>query len=146
MPLRVFCKGVLYYYYMDAKKTILLVEDEDTMLFALTGALEQAGFSVLTATDGAQGLALALEKHPDLILTDLKMPKMGGLEMIHELRQDDWGKHVEIVILTNISDVNALDAAMKEGTFFYMNKSDSSMADVIDMVRSRLGSGHRDPA
>ncbi len=131
---------------MPGKKTVLLVEDEDTMLFALSGALEQAGFGVLTATDGEQGLKLALEKHPDLVLTDLKMPKMGGLEMIHELRQDDWGKHAEILILTNVSDVNALDAAMKEGSFFYMSKSDSSMADVIDMVRSRLGSGHLDPA
>lgn len=131
---------------MADKKTVLLVEDEDTMLFALSGALEQAGFAVFSATDGEQGLTLAREKHPDLILTDLKMPRMGGLEMIQELRKDDWGKHVEILILTNVSDVNALDTAMKEGAFFYMSKSDSSMADVVDMVRSRLGSGHLDPA
>lgn len=123
----------------DTKHTILLVEDEEVMRLTLAGALQQAGFEVLTAADGEEGLKLALEKHPALVLTDLKMPKMGGLQMLEELRKDEWGKGVEVIILTNISDAEALEIAMQEGAFFYMVKGDSSMADVVAKVKSRIG-------
>ena len=130
---------VLYTLPMDTKNhSVLLVEDEEPMRIALSGALEQAGYTVYTGSNGEEGLKAAVEKHPDLILTDLKMPKMGGLEMIRELRKDEWGKNAEVIILTNISDVTALEAAMSEGAFFYMVKSDSSMADVLEKVKSRL--------
>ena len=124
----------------DVKHSVLLVEDEEPMRLALSGALQQAGYIVYTGNDGEEGLKLALEKHPDIILTDLKMPKMGGLDMIRQLRNDDWGKKAEVIILTNISDVNALESAMSEGAFFYMVKSDSSMADVLEKVKARLAS------
>ena len=124
---------------MDTQKhSVLLVEDEEPMRVALSGALTQAGYTVFTGADGLEGLKAAKDNHPDLILTDLKMPNMGGLEMIRELRKDDWGKTAEVIILTNISDVTALEAAMSEGAFFYMVKSDSSMADVLEKVKSRL--------
>jgi CheY-like chemotaxis protein len=118
--------------------TILLVEDEEIMRVTLQGALEEAGLKVLCAADGEEGLKMALEHHPALVLTDLQMPKMGGLEMIRTIRQDAWGAGVEIIILTNISDAAALETAMQEGAFFYMVKSDSSMADVVAKVKSRL--------
>jgi CheY-like chemotaxis protein len=101
------------------KKTILLVEDEDVMRITLAGALETAGYEVLQAPDGEAGLALAQEKHPALILTDLKMPKMGGLQMIQALRTDAWGKDVEIIILTNVSDAEALDRDAGECVFLH---------------------------
>ncbi|MEN9560994.1 MAG: hypothetical protein RIQ56_267, partial [Candidatus Parcubacteria bacterium] len=94
----------------EQKHVVLLVEDEEPMRLALAGALEQAGFEVLQGANGEEGLLLATTKHPEVILTDLKMPKMGGLEMIRELRKDEWGKGAEVIILTNISDVTALDA------------------------------------
>lgn len=124
---------------MTDQRTVLLVEDEDVMRMTLSAALEGAGYAVVAASNGEEGLKLALEKHPDLILTDLKMPKMGGLEMIRSVRQDAWGKGAEVIILTNISDAAALEAAMTEGAFFYMVKSDSSMADVVAKVKSRIG-------
>lgn len=124
---------------MTDQRTVLLVEDEDVMRMTLASALEGAGYAVISASNGEEGLKLALEKHPALILTDLQMPKMGGLEMIRSVRQDEWGKGAEVIILTNISDASALEAAMTEGAFFYMVKSDSSMADVVAKVKSRIG-------
>lgn len=120
------------------KYVVLLLEDEEPMRLALSGTLQQAGYEVLTGGDGEEGLKIAFAKHPDIILTDLKMPKMGGLEMLRELRKDEWGKTAEVIILTNISDVQSLEAAMTEGAFFYMVKSDSSMADVLAKVKLRL--------
>ncbi len=123
---------------MNEKKTILLVEDEAPAALALQGALTHHGYDVLVAEDGEKGLAVAKEKHPDLILTDLKMPKMGGMEMIAELRKDEWGKDVEVIILTNMSEVEMLEKAMENKAFFYIIKGDSSMADIVSKVELRL--------
>ena len=120
------------------KHTVLIVEDEATMANTMSDALTNEGFETFIAVDGEQGLKMALEKHPDLILTDLNMPNMDGLAMIHGIRKDDWGKDVEIISLTNVSDVAALETAMSEGTFYYMVKSDVSLADIVTKVKSRL--------
>ncbi len=126
----------------EVKHTVLLVEDEAAAALALGNALIQEGYNVLTAKDGEEGLALALGKHPDLILADLMLPKMSGMDMIKHIREDQvWGKGVEIIILTNVIDVKMLEQAMNQGSYFYIVKGNSSMANVIAKVNSRL-KGH----
>lgn len=120
--------------------TVLLVEDEAPAAQALSSELKKEGFDVLLAADGEQGLSIALEKHPDVILADLKLPKMMGMDMIREIRKDEWGKKAEIIILTNMSDVAMVEEAMSHDTFFYIVKGDTSMADVVAKVRSRIKS------
>ncbi len=125
---------------MDTKHTVLLVEDEAPAALALSQVLKDEGFEVMTAGDGEEGLNIALEKHPDVILADLKMPKMGGLAMIHKLREDAWGKSAKVVILTNASDVESIEQAMTEGAFQYLTKGDSSMDAIVEKVRWMLNS------
>lgn len=122
----------------ETKRTILLVEDEAPAALVLGNALEQAGYAVKKAGDGEEGLKMALSDHPDMILADLKMPKMGGMDMIKEIRKDAWGKKAEIIILTNVSDVNMLEEAMTHDTFFYIVKGDTSISDVIATIKTRL--------
>lgn len=124
---------------MDEKKKILIVEDETPLALALGNTLEQEGFEVLKATDGDMGLRMSLETHPDIILADLKLPKMSGIEMITALRADEWGKKAKVVILTNTSNPATLEEAMRVGAFYYFVKSDSSMADIVTAIRSQLG-------
>jgi CheY-like chemotaxis protein len=118
--------------------TILVVEDEAPTALALCDKLEHEGYTVLKAVSGKAGLDTALEKHPDLILADLKMPEMDGMEMIRRLRTDSWGKNAKVIILTNISDVAKIEEAMVHGAFFYMVKGDSSMSDILEKVHSQL--------
>lgn len=122
----------------DRIHTVLLVEDEVSVSNVLGGALEREGFRVLTAGNGEEGLRLALLDHPDVILADLVLPRMGGMEMIRAIRKDAWGAKAEIIILTNVSDVQTLQEAMSQDTFFYMVKGDSSMEDIVNKVRSRI--------
>ena len=122
----------------ETKHTILLVEDEADAALALGNALEHAGYAVTKAADGEQGLKLALSDHPDLILADLKMPKMNGMDMIKEIRKDEWGKKAEIIILTNVTDVGMLEEALSHDTFFYIVKSETSINDVIATIQARL--------
>lgn len=124
---------------MNETPTILVVEDEAPTALALCDTLKKEGFLVLQSGNGKEGLAVALEKHPDLILTDLHMPEMDGMEMIRQLRTDSWGKDAKIIILTNLSDVSKIEEAMVHGTFFYMVKGDSSLSEIVQKVRSQLG-------
>lgn len=119
--------------------TVLVVEDEAPTALALCDKLELEGFQVYKADNGRAGLELALAKHPDIILADLKLPEMDGMEMIRQLRTDAWGKDAKVIILTNISDVSKVEEAMVQGTFFYMVKGDSSMSDVVAKVKTQLG-------
>jgi DNA-binding response OmpR family regulator len=122
----------------EAKHTVLLVEDEASASLVLEKALLDEGLDVLTASDGAEGLKLALSHHPDLILADLLMPHMGGMEMIREIRKDAWGANVAIIILTNVSDVNLLEEAIDQETFYYIMKGDTSLSEIVAKVKSQL--------
>ncbi len=119
-------------------QTILLVEDEATAALVLGEALEKEGYAVIKASDGQEGLQLALDKHPDLILADLMLPKMNGMEMIREIRKDAWGRNVGIIILTNVSDVGTLEEAMNQETYYYIMKGDTTMAEVVAKVKSHM--------
>lgn len=119
-------------------KTILVIEDEKPILAALTAKLSHEGFSVLEATDGEMGLSAALEKHPDLILLDIVMPKMDGMTMLSKLRQDDWGKSVPILVLTNLSDEARINQSISNNVFDYLIKTDWKLEDVVSKVRETL--------
>lgn len=122
----------------DQKKTILIVEDEAAVSLALTDAFTHEGYTIFSAANGNAGLEKALAEHPDVIVTDLKMPELGGLEMLDALRKDSWGKSAKVIILSNASDLESLQTAMEHGAFHYMVKSDSSMADIIETVKKQL--------
>lgn len=120
-------------------QTILVVEDELPLLKALTETLTRAGFTVLEAHDGAEGLEVALREHPHLVLLDLVMPVMDGMTMLRTLRKDPWGKDVPVIILTNLSDAAEASEALQHRAFDFLVKSDWKLADVVRKVRERLG-------
>jgi DNA-binding response OmpR family regulator len=123
-------------------KKILIVEDEYALLSALAENFIREGFEVIKAKDGEEGLASALEMKPDLILLDILMPKMDGFTVLKKLRQDEWGKHVPVIILTNLSSPanisESLESTTTEGFQEYLIKSDWKMKDVIEKVREKL--------
>jgi CheY-like chemotaxis protein len=73
---------------------ILLVEDETVISLVTSVSLEDAGYHVSVATDGVQGLEMALQVKPDLIITDYMMPRMSGLEMIKALREKGFDGYI----------------------------------------------------
>jgi len=119
-------------------KKILIVEDDTILLSTLADNLTQAGFEVIRALDGEEGLAFALEKKPDLILLDILLPKMDGITLLKKLRQDAWGKSVSVIILTNLSSPKDIAEAV-EWAEDYLIKSDWKIEDVIARVREKLG-------
>lgn len=120
-------------------KTILIVEDETPLRSALQEKFTREGFSVLEARDGEEGLNAALEKHPDIILLDIIMPKMDGLTVLKKLQEDSSGKDIPVILLTNLSDDQKVAEAIKEGVYEYLVKSDWKLADLVKEVKEKLG-------
>jgi len=122
------------------KKTILVVEDEDTFLRPLSAKLAGEGFAVLAAHDGVEGLTLAREQKPDMILLDLKMPRMDGMAMLRKLRESEFGKTVPVLILTVLSindDTRIRDVAELAPTY-YVEKGEASLTEVVEKIREVL--------
>jgi len=122
------------------KKIILIVEDEPPILSILSDKLTQNGFEVIQATNGLDGLNLALQKHPDLVLVDILMPKIDGMTMLQKLRADAWGKTVPAIILTNVNPDNnqTLEDINKTQPAYYFVKSDIKLDEVVERVREIL--------
>lgn len=124
------------------KKTILIVEDELAYQQLLKDRLIKEGFNVLQAHNGEDGLAMALDKHPDLMLLDVVMPKLNGMELLRRLREDEkWGKSVPVFILTNLSsdDEQRINDVTELLPTYYLEKTKASLADIIEKIKDRLG-------
>ena len=111
------------------------------MLKTLVDNLAAAGFGhIFQARDGEEGMAFALLEKPDLILLDIVMPKMDGMTMLKNLRQDVFGKDFKVILLTNLT---ANDSIMRDVTThepaYYLVKTDYSIEDVIQKVKTALG-------
>ena len=124
---------------MDNKK-ILIIEDKEAMQKAISEAFVNQEFTTLTANDGEEGLAVSLREHPDLILLDILMPKMDGMIMLQKLRQDEWGKGVPVIILTNVSpNANSvINAVLENNPAYYLVKSDVKLEGIVEKVKDVL--------
>jgi DNA-binding response OmpR family regulator len=122
-----------------AKKKVLIVDDERDLREALGAMVEAEGFEVLSAKDGAEGLETALKEKPDLILLDIVMPKMDGFEVLDKLREDEWGKKVQVIFLTVLEDMESVSRAIAQGGHEYLVKTDWALEEVAKKIREKLG-------
>lgn len=86
-------------------KTILLVDDETMILRVMRTALEKAGYRVMTASDGVEALETIREHHPDILVTDIEMPRMNGQELCEEIRRSIPDREFPIFISTSLTAV-----------------------------------------
>ncbi len=102
------------------KPVILVVDDEDTIRFCLQEALEVEGYKVYTEENGENSLKLIKKVIPDLIVLDLKMPGMNGLDLLREIKSHD--QNILVILLTGHATVDTAVNAMKAGAFDYLQK------------------------
>lgn len=125
---------------MAKNKIVLIVEDEEALSDVLSDMLQKDNFSVLTAENGEVGVEQALKKHPDLILLDLLMPVMGGMDALKKIRKDSWGARVPVIILTNLNatDQNLVQDMILERPEYYLIKSDWKISDLVKKIKEVL--------
>lgn len=122
------------------KKLILIIEDEESMNQALSDMFVNSGYAVDRAKTGGEGLALALKDHPDLIILDILMPGMDGMTTINQLRQDEWGKSVPVIFLTNVDPESnqMLKSIMESKPAYFLIKSNVSLDNVVEKATELL--------
>jgi DNA-binding response OmpR family regulator len=119
-------------------KKILIAEDDILLAKTLATSLKEEGYEVFLAHDGLDGLAMAKEHEPDLILCDINMPKMDGISMLKKIRSKDWGKKLKIIMLTNLSDEDKILEALKNSVFTYLVKSDWELEKIIEKIKEEI--------
>ena len=117
---------------------ILVIEDERMVRDALVRKLQVSGFEVIEAGDGQDGLDKAHSEKPDVVLLDLILPLVDGLTVLDKIRNEDWGKDMPVIILSNLSDVNTVEESRKKKVFDYLVKTDWTLDDVISKIREVL--------
>ncbi len=120
-------------------KKILIVEDEIPLLKALSERFIREGFSTLEAKNGLEGLSMAQQQHPDLILLDIIMPGMDGMEMLEKLKLNPESKNIPVILLTNIGDTSKILTAIEAGAESYLIKANVKLEDVVKVVKEKLG-------
>jgi CheY-like chemotaxis protein len=108
--------------------TILLIEDGKFQRIANGRALVKAGYDVIHADDGEEGLLAAREKSPDLILLDMMLPKVSGLDVLQTLKGDGLVKHIPVIVLSGLAQANEAKL-LKEGEAAFLVKSAESFED-----------------
>ena len=121
---------------------ILIIEDEKFISKAYQLGLAHEGFKTVAAYNGQEGLVMAKKEKPDLILLDIIMPVMDGLTMLKELRGQEWGKDMKVLVLTNSNDqaknaesahLNAIDFLLKsEWSIEFLTKKIKEILKISD--------------
>ncbi len=116
---------------------ILIIEDEINTAMPVKEALELCGYSADIARDGEAGLELFREKEYDLVLLDLKMPKMTGEEVLKKIREKD--PYVYVIVYTNYGEFTEIKSLTNVGIDGYINKGpDAELQELLNMIQNKL--------
>ena len=119
--------------------TILLVDDDPVIMMVYQAGLQRAGYNVLVAKNGQAGLELAATGHPDLILLDVRMPVLDGIEVLARLAADSASRDIPVVMLSNYSEPAIVKKALALGAKQYLVKVGVTPAEVAGVVAQWLG-------
>jgi CheY-like chemotaxis protein len=117
---------------------VLLIEDDKLLRKACEVGLQKKGLIVLTAADGEEGIRQARTGSPDIILLDMLMPKLSGMETLVELKKDERTRNIPVVILSNSSFEATIQKALDLGAVGYLVKASLSLQQLGDKVISYL--------
>lgn len=120
------------------KIKILLVEDDSFLLGIYAAKFELDGFKVIMAADGERAIRLALKELPDVILLDIRLPKLNGFEVLKKLKQEPTTAKIPILLLTNLSQRNEIEQGLKMGAEDYLIKAHFMPSEVVEKIKKVL--------
>jgi len=113
---------------------ILIVEDEEILAKVLEEKFENSGFKVAIASDGESVLSTAKKFNPDIMLLDIILPKLDGIEVLTRLKEDEDLKNIPVIMLSNLNDDEKIKQALSLGAVDYMTKIQHPINEVIEKV------------
>lgn len=120
------------------RKVLLLVEDDPLLINMYQTKFSSEGFQVFTATDGQAGLILAQTEKPDIVLLDIMMPKLDGIEVLRRIRQDPKLKTVPVLMLSNLSEIAKQKEAIELGAKEFLVKANFTPTQIVDKIKQHL--------
>lgn len=114
---------------------ILICEDEKTLSKVLKEKFSKAKFDVVTVLSGDEVLDAAKKNKPDIILLDLIMPKMSGIEVLTALKKDDDLQEIPVIVLSNLDEDEKIRKAFSLGAVDYIVKSQHPINEVVEKVK-----------
>lgn len=128
----------------DTKAKILIVEDDPLMSRLYSKVFTIEGYDVRVAPDGEEGLNEVHKDIPTIILLDVMMPKMNGLELLEKLKSDPATKKIPVIMLTNLAGQADAEKAITLGAVKYIVKSEYEPKAIVNMVKEILAGYTRD--
>ena len=122
----------------DNKKKILIIEDDIFIRDIYQVKFSQEGFDVTVAEDGIIALEILKNMLPDIILLDIIMPRMNGIDVLKKIKDNDDLKNVPIIMLTNISEKEKINEGLEYGISDYLIKSHFTPSEVVAKVNTLL--------
>jgi len=123
---------------------ILIVEDDPLMSRMYQKIFKFEGFEVETAQDGEEGFEKIKKSQPTLVLLDIMMPKINGLQVLEKMKLDPDIKTIPVIMLTNLAGSQDAEAALSKGAVKYIIKSENEPKQVVNMVKEILAGYTRD--
>jgi len=119
-------------------KQILLIEDDPFLVEIYTAKLKKAGFQVVAAGDGEEGIRKMKEKTPDLLLLDIVLPSLNGWEILRNIKKDSKLSNVKVVILSNLGEREEIEKGLKLGAVRYLVKAHYTPGEVVEEIKKIL--------
>ncbi len=117
---------------------ILIIEDDSILQKTVEEYLVEENFEVLSAVDGEEGVRMANQANPDLILLDIILPKKDGYAVIEEIRKNSKTAKTPIIIFTNLGGIHDVEKALELGATTYLIKSDYKLEDLVKKIKELL--------
>lgn len=121
-----------------SKKSVLVIEDSPYLAESLADMLDIRGYNAILAPNGREGVMEAIEKKPDLILLDIRLPDIDGYEVYRRIRQDAWGKHAKIIVLTASESTENISKNINLPQEDILFKPEWSVMDLLEKISARL--------
>ena len=116
------------------RPTVLVIEDDQFLRDLVAKKLEVSQFVVLQAIDGGEGLAILKDHQPDVILLDMVLPGMSGLEVLQSIKSNPKTRSVPVIILSNLGQKSDIEKAKELGAAGYMVKAHTDLNDIVKTI------------
>jgi two-component system response regulator FitH len=123
---------------MTRRHKILIIEDDGLLQKMYRMKCRVADYEVDVADNGSEGLEKARNASPDLVLLDILMPRLNGLQVLAEMKRDPGLQKIPVVMLTNLSNIDRIEQATRMGAAGYLVKSQNTPQQVLDFVRDTI--------
>ena len=125
-------------------KILLIVEDDPLMSRMYQKIFSFEKYEVATAANGEEGLDKVRELKPTVVLLDVMMPKMNGLQVLEKIKSDPDIKHIPVIMLTNLAGEKDAESALMKGAVKYIVKSEHDPKQIVAMVKEIIAAHSRD--